>query len=117
MAMIPGMTGQLPAVYGPITYPVKKIGDEYYIKGYSNFEFKGSFRDIAKQILLQLINNPEPIPRKNYAGPFHVDIKQPVYICCLCMDAKPDPPDLDIKAISRGISEEFRSLIKLLPFS
>jgi hypothetical protein len=109
--LIPGMTDRLPAVYGPISYPVKKIGeDNYYIKGYSNYEFKGSLKKIAQEILWQLVHRPEQKPRLHYVGPFSINF-WPEMRCGLCMDPDPDPPDLDCRAISEELTKELRPFI------
>lgn len=115
MANIPGAGNSLPGVYGPLSYPVKKIENGYYIKGYGA-EFRGSPRDIAKQIILNITKKPEPGVRKNYTGPFYVQIK-PEPRCSFCMNPKPDPQDLDVRTVSEEITIELQSLIKLIPFS
>jgi hypothetical protein len=117
MANIPGIfTGTLPGIYGPVSYPVKKIEGGYYINGYGA-ELRGTCRQIAQQILLKLVNEPERFEdRKNYVGPFYIELKPKVRVI-LCMDAVTDPSDLDLVIVSDEITKEFESLVKLIPFS
>lgn len=111
--VFPGMTNQLPAVYGPMKYPVKKIGeDNYYIKGYSNYEFKGSIKKIASEILTQLVHHPEEAPRLHYVGPFSLNFN-PEMNCCLCMDPDLEPSDLDWRIITDGLTKELQPFITI----
>jgi hypothetical protein len=122
MVLWPGLYGStLPGIYGPIKYPVKKTEDGYYIRGYSSTEFIGSFRDIAKQIVMDMTLKPETGARQGtkeyaYVGPFVIYFK-PELRCHFVMDADPEPEDLDLQEVSKGITEELKSLVKLIPFS
>lgn len=117
MVLFPGMfSNSPPAVYGPVKYPVKKLADgTYFIEGYGS-KFEGTPREIAKQILLNIIYHPEPGPRQGYTGPFATNLKPEPYVY-FCLIADPDPKELDVKALSQEITKEFKSLAKLITFS
>lgn len=105
-----------PAVYGPVGYPVKKIDGGYYIEGYGA-AFQGSCRQIAEQILFNLVYNPEQFEaRKSFTGPFHVELKPNVRIT-LCLTPEPEPTDLDVSVVSDEITKAFEPLAKLIIFS
>ncbi len=104
---------QLPGVYGPIGYPVRKTENGYYTKGYSSDEFTGSVEDIANKILYKLVYAPESGQRKHYVGPFAISFL-PTVRCGFVMNANPDPPELDCWELSEEISKVLRRHINVV---
>lgn len=117
MALPPSMFAHtLPAVYGPIDYPVQQLQiGLYYINGYG-VEFQGTPREIAKQILIKFTIIPKDDIQQYHIGPFYLDMRAEPRVC-FCMNAKPNPETLDVTALSEAITEELKSLMVLLPFS
>jgi len=105
---------EIPGIYGPFDYPIKKIGNGYCIE-YNVKKFEGSIREIAEQVFMQFLKLSEHNPHNNCVSPFIINLEPEIKIY-LVMHAIPDPPELDVSIICKEITEAFKSLLKLTTF-